>query len=99
MPIKRAFLFTLFTVDWWAIFDFAIRAPLALIPYESSDYITIFASSWLAIRFNILLALFAYRTRTSFGRLLKFRATIRAFHHRKCSTTFLSEKLHKNNAD
>lgn len=89
VPIERTLLLALFAIHWGPILNLRITTSLALIAYECSYYITIFTSCWLAICFHILFALFANGTRTPFGCLLEFGATIRAFDHRKCPPTLL----------
>lgn len=91
MSIKRAFLLALFAVHRRPIFNLRIGAPLALVPYKRCYNVAVLASRGLAVRFDVLLALFAYGARAPFRSLLKFRATVSALYHGKCSTTFLGK--------
>lgn len=96
VAIKCTFLLALFAVDRRAILNLGISTSLALIAYKCSYNVAVLASRRFAVRFDILLTLFAYGASVSFRCLLKFWATISALYHGKSSTTFLGKVKVKN---
>lgn len=67
--IKCTFLLALLTIDRWAILLFTICTPLAFVPNEGSNYVTIFTSTWATILFYVLFTFFTYGACTIFSEI------------------------------
>lgn len=89
VAVKSALLLALFAVNWRPIFDFRICTSLAFIADECCNNVAIFARCRFAVGLNILFALFADCAGAALGHLLEFWSAICAFHHWKCTPTFL----------